>query len=85
MEKKHTARGRIVSVEEDRFRLMTDSGDALLLTLAKFARVSPDDLKDWHRSNAHVTVTYEGSPNLASGVAHSAGPVPDGDNQEVLA
>ncbi len=68
---KHEVTGHIVSAQEERFRLMTDDGDTLLLTVPTFARFGPADLKRWHRQNAHLRVTYAGVPNLVSGVARS--------------
>ncbi len=67
----HEATGRILMVQEERFRLMTDAGDTLLLTVPTFARFGPADLKRWRAQNAHVRVTYAGAPNLVSGVARS--------------
>jgi hypothetical protein len=65
----HQAEGWIDIVEEERFRLITDTGQGLLLTLAKGAPLEGRGLQDLHRANAHVRVEYEGEPNLESGVA----------------
>ncbi len=67
----HEVTGHILMVQEERFRLMTDAGETLLLTLPTFGRSSPADLKRWHTQNTHVRVTYAGAPNLVSGVARS--------------
>lgn len=68
-----TANGYIVAIQEERFRLMTDEGQALLLTLGRFAgRTS--DLHRWHTARQHVRVEYSGEPNLESGVARSITP-----------
>ncbi len=67
----HEVTGHILMVQEERFRLMADSGETLLLTLPTFARFGIGDLKRWHARNAHVRVTYAGAPNLVSGVAQS--------------
>ncbi len=67
----HEATGRIIAVQEERFRLLTDTGDTLLLTVATFAPFGPSDLKQWHKQDAHVRVTYTGEPNLVSGAARS--------------
>ncbi len=80
-----TATGYIIAVQEERFRLMTDSGDTLLLTLPNLARVSVPDLHRWHTDAAHVRVTFEGSPNLASGVARSIQPLPNNNSVPSLA
>ncbi len=68
---RHVVTGHIVAIQEERFRLMTDSGNTLLLTLGKFSKVSSDDLCQWHAEGAHVSVDYQGEPNLASGIALS--------------
>ncbi len=67
----HQVAGHILMVQEERFRLMTDAGETLLLTVPTFARFGPADLKRWHAQNAHLRVTYAGAPNLVSGVARS--------------
>ncbi len=69
--KMHVARGTIAVVQEERFRLITDSGQGLLLTLAYDAPLDGQDLRRLHEANLHVVVEYEGKPNLDSGVAHS--------------
>jgi hypothetical protein len=69
--KKHTAQGYITVVQEQRFRLVTDTGQGLLLTLAYDAPLDSDDLQKLHDTNMHVIVEYEGEPNRETGVAHS--------------
>jgi hypothetical protein len=64
------AQGRILLVQESRFRLLTGDGRGLLLTLAHNANVDADDLHRFHREDALLAVHYTGEPNLASGVAH---------------
>jgi hypothetical protein len=64
------ARGTIAVVQEERFRLVTDAGAGLLLTLSHKANVTPEDLWRYHRERTHVAVDYSGEPNLANGVAH---------------
>ena len=66
----HTAQGYITVVQEQRFRLVTDSGQGLLLTLAHDAPLDLNDLQHFHDANMHVIVEYEGESNLESGVAH---------------
>ncbi len=70
-DKMHVAQGTIAVVQEERFRLITDTGQGLLLTLAHDAPLEDEDLQRFHKANQHVIVEYEGKPNLASGVAHS--------------
>jgi hypothetical protein len=70
-DKTHVAQGYIAVVQEQRFRLITDAGQGLLLTLAHDAPLDDKDLRHIHDANLHVVVEYEGEPNLDSGVAHS--------------
>jgi hypothetical protein len=65
------ASGYIIGVQELRFRLMTDAGQGLLLTLGKNTPISNSDLKQWHAANIHVRVEYEGQPNFECGVVHA--------------
>ncbi len=64
----HTVTGVVMAVQEQRFRLMTDSGQNLLLTLHNLARL-PASLPELQRSQAPVRVTYQGQPNLSTGIA----------------
>lgn len=61
--------GRIVSLQEERFRLLTDSGQVYLLTLGRRAPVDARKLAELHQRDAHVVVAYTGEPNLSGGVA----------------
>ena len=67
----HVAQGIIAVVQEQRFRLITDAGQGLLLTLAHDAPLDITDLQHLHETMTHVDVEYEGDPNLQTGVAHS--------------
>ncbi len=71
------ARGTIVAVQEDRFRLTTLKGITLLLTLANDADVRIANLQNWQAAEVQVEVWYSGEPNLVSGVAHSVEPLVD--------
>ncbi len=64
-----TATGRILAVQEERFRFMTDSGDTFLFTLGRFTHVGMSDLRQWHREGIRLRLEYTGEPNLASGTA----------------
>ncbi len=68
--------GVIAVVQEERFRLVTDSGQAYLLTLHNNLRTSAEDLCRWHKQGTRVIVEYEGEPNLTSGVACAIRPRP---------
>jgi hypothetical protein len=61
--------GRIISVQEQRFRLLTDDGQVYLLTVSPSAMVDNAELADLHRRQARVEVEFQGQPNLAGGVA----------------
>ena len=63
------ARGHITLVQEQRFRLVTDTGQGLLLTLSHKASLGAEDLQRLHRNHTPVMVFYDGPPDLASGVA----------------
>ncbi len=65
-----TARGVITVVQEGRFRLVTERGEGLLLTLAHDAPQDARDLCRLQAERALVNVEYSGEPNLESGVAH---------------
>ncbi len=66
---KRTVEGRILLIQEERFRILGDRGQSYLFTLGR--RASPDitQLGDWQKGNVPVQVEYEGEPNLDSGVA----------------
>jgi hypothetical protein len=64
------AAGRIVAVQESRFRLLTDAGQVYLLTLAGTAPLDATALQRLQRQRAHVTVDFHGEANLVGGVAH---------------
>ena len=64
-------RGRLIQVQEQRFRIALDNGAAYLLTLAHDAGV---DLQALLRMGQEVVVEYEGEPGLSSGVAHTVRP-----------
>ncbi len=63
-----TVTGVVMAVQEQRFRMMTDSGQNLLLTLHNLARL-PAGLSELQRARTPVRVTYQGEPNLSTGIA----------------
>ena len=65
------ARGHITLVQEQRFRLATDSGQGYLFTLGHDARLDAGDLCRLRDTRTHVVVEYTGEPGLESGVAHA--------------
>lgn len=70
----HIAGGHIVAVQEERFRLITDTGQGLVLALAHGASLGISDLSRLELDDAHVIVRYTGLPNLETGTAHSIRP-----------
>jgi hypothetical protein len=64
--------GWINLVQEQRFRLVTETGRAYLLVLAYNSPVAADDLLEWYRFGSRVRVEYEGEPNFENGKAHRA-------------
>jgi hypothetical protein len=61
--------GRIVAVQEERFRLISLEGQGYLLTLSKPAAERMDELISWHRSGIPVEIQFIGESNLESGIA----------------
>jgi hypothetical protein len=64
-----SVQGHILLVQEERFRLLADSGRSYLFTLAHGASLDSEALHRFHQQHTHVTVEYEGEPDLASCVA----------------
>lgn len=71
---RRTVRGHIIIVQEQRFRLLTERGQGVLLTLSHHANVGVGALQRYRDAQALVTVEYEGEPNMASGIAHAVHP-----------
>jgi hypothetical protein len=63
--------GRVLAVQEQRFRLLTEGGQVYLLTLAHNAPLEPVDLCDLQDRKVEVTVDFEGEPNLKGCVARN--------------
>ncbi len=66
-----TIKGHIVQIQEERFRLLGETGQGFLFTLSHKASSTVDDLELWHKERIPVMVEYEGEPNLESAVARS--------------
>jgi hypothetical protein len=66
--------GKIAVVQEERFRLINDQGQGLLLTLSRSASATAEDLWRFHRQATEVLVSYTGQPNTESGVASQVRP-----------
>ncbi len=65
----HEVTGYVVAVEEERFRFETDDGRVLILTLGGNANADRERLQELHRAHAHLSLEYQGEPNLASAAA----------------
>jgi hypothetical protein len=68
--------GRIAAVQEQRFKLLTDGGQAYLFTLARGAPLDAQKLRALHQTQQHLVVEFSGQPNLAGGVAHNVREAP---------
>jgi hypothetical protein len=66
--------GRIVTVQENRFRLVRKTGQGYLFTLHHASRTNIEDLQRWQEDDTRLTVEYTGEPNIASGIAHHIAP-----------
>jgi hypothetical protein len=71
----HHVIGYIVACQEERFRVMNESGQTLLFTLANHAPIGLDDLNELQATHTRVRVDYTGEPNLASGIARTVQPL----------
>lgn len=69
-----TLTGRIIVVQEQRFRVVTDDGRGMVFTLGTFAKTTMGDLARFKAANAPVIVHYTGEPSFASGVAQRVEP-----------
>jgi hypothetical protein len=66
--------GELIAVQEQRFKIKTEDGRVLLLTLGNGVTCQGEqDL--WCRSASLVHVEFEGDPNLVSGLAKLIEPV----------
>jgi hypothetical protein len=63
--------GIVTVVQESRFRLLGDDQVERQFVLAHDAAAEPEDLGPLQRSQAHVTVRYEGSRDLIAGIARA--------------
>lgn len=62
--------GRIVAVQEQRFRLLLPDGRVFLLTLGRFATTGERELKALRDAGTTVEVDFTGQPHRLGGVAH---------------
>lgn len=66
--------GRVIYVQEERFRIVDRQGRSFLFDLSHNAPISDIDLVNWEHSKTWVAVKYEGEPGLESGVARTVKP-----------
>lgn len=74
MTARSTVQGKIIGLQESRLRLISTTGQGYLLTLSPFANVTTDNLRSWLQAGTIVTISYQGEPGLASGVARRIEP-----------
>lgn len=68
-------RGRIVLIQEGRFRLVDMTGRGYLFSLSHSTTANPTDLRRWHDADVEVMVAYKGEPGLATGIAQQVEPL----------
>lgn len=68
-------RGRIVIIQEDRFRLVDTTGRGYLFSLPHSTDTSPADLQRWHDAGVGVMVAYTGEPGFSTGIARQVDPL----------
>jgi urease accessory protein UreE len=61
--------GRIVIVQEQRFRLVANNGRGFLFTLPHNSSVTSDDLLRFRDKSQRLLVEYDGESNTISAVA----------------
>jgi hypothetical protein len=61
-----TAKGLVVLAQEDRFRLQTDDGRSILLTLKPGTNVSMEDIESLANAGETVIAEYEGEPEAGA-------------------
>lgn len=63
--------GRIIALQEQRFRLRTEEGQVYVLTLARGSALQASALSLFHATQARVCVDFSGEPNMSGGVARN--------------
>ncbi len=71
MKKNKKINGRIILLQEERIRVVDDTGKSFLFDISPHFSVTSDDISDWIRTKRKVTVSYQGEPETESGVARS--------------
>ena len=70
-----SVQGYILAVQEGRFRMTTDEGVGLLLTLGRSAGREIHELELFQEDHLRVVVEYTGEPGFEDGIAHRVEPV----------
>lgn len=63
--------GRILFIQEERFRMVDDNGRAYLFDLAYNTSIKNETLFDWSAAGTRVTATYDGEPEFESGIVRT--------------
>ena len=66
----HSVRGRVIAVQEGRFRLVTEDGRVMPFVLSHKASAEPQDLPPLAARPVRVRIAYSESPHLIADVAH---------------
>jgi hypothetical protein len=72
---KKSVRGRIVTVQEGRFRIKDAGGRSYILTLSHDSEAGIEDLPACRLQDTEVQVWFDGLPNLESGTVSRVVPV----------
>lgn len=75
--KQKSIQGRVLAIQEDRFRIKLPKGQVYLLTLGKGANIGMPELASLQASQTQVRVEFIGEPNMESGKALAVRPVRD--------
>lgn len=70
-----SVRGRIITVQEGRFRMKSTEGRSFLLTLAHDASAGIEDLENWRLNDTEVQVWFDGLSNMENGTASRITPL----------
>lgn len=73
--------GHITIVQEGRFRLVADSGQVFLLTLAHDANVDAEELDHFRHQHTHLRVEYAGEPNMDTAVVRTISSALEGERE----
>jgi hypothetical protein len=75
MDDVQTLTGRLLMVQESRFRIATIKGQVYLFTLAGSSSKNETDLLDFFESKIPVVIEYQGEPGFDTGIAQSLTPL----------